>query len=361
MKHQYKIAVYAIAKNEEKFINRWYNSMQEADAIYVLDTGSTDKTYELLKEKGVQVIKKEITPWRFDKARNESLNLVPEDYDICVCSDLDEVFPPGWRDILENAWEPTTKQLSYLYNWNHDEQGKPLISFRYEKIHTRQDFKWIYPVHEVLEYTGTNYHKTYCNNLILDHYQDTNKSRSSYLPLLELSVKENPQNDRNMHYLGREYMYYERYQEAIDTLIKHLELPTSTWKDERCASMRFIARSYANLKRFKEAIMWANEAIKEAPYLKDPYIEAALIYYKINDYQNIIKVCNKSFKASNNNYSYINERFSNDETVYDLLSIAYFYTGNYKKALTNIKKAIKINPNERLKNNLIIIKKALQK
>ena len=39
-----KICVYAISKNEEKFVKRWTESMKEADEIYVLDTGSTDKT-----------------------------------------------------------------------------------------------------------------------------------------------------------------------------------------------------------------------------------------------------------------------------------------------------------------------------
>ena len=52
-----KIVVYAITKNEEKFVNRWFNSMKEADEIYVLDTGSTDNTVELLKELGVNVKK----------------------------------------------------------------------------------------------------------------------------------------------------------------------------------------------------------------------------------------------------------------------------------------------------------------
>ena len=65
-----KIVVYAISKNEEKFARRWVNSMKEADEIYVLDTGSTDNTVNLLKEMGVNVVCKEIKPWRFDVARN---------------------------------------------------------------------------------------------------------------------------------------------------------------------------------------------------------------------------------------------------------------------------------------------------
>ena len=32
--NKYKIVVYAISKNEEKFVDRWVDSMQEADEIY---------------------------------------------------------------------------------------------------------------------------------------------------------------------------------------------------------------------------------------------------------------------------------------------------------------------------------------
>ena len=65
-----KICVYAICKNEEKFVQRWYDSMKEADKIFVLDTGSTDGSYDALKKLGVIVKKEEIKPWRFDVARN---------------------------------------------------------------------------------------------------------------------------------------------------------------------------------------------------------------------------------------------------------------------------------------------------
>lgn len=43
-----KICVYAICKNEKSNIEKWLTSMNEADYIVVLDTGSTDGTYEML-------------------------------------------------------------------------------------------------------------------------------------------------------------------------------------------------------------------------------------------------------------------------------------------------------------------------
>ena len=338
-----KIAVYAISKNESKFVDRFMDSIKDADGVFVLDTGSTDDTVLKLEQRGAIVSKEEINPWRFDVARNKSLELVPLDYDVCICLDLDEVIKEGWREKILEVWKEDTTRLRYTYNWKL-ENDKPVISFYAEKIHSRKGYKWIHPVHEILK--GENEVFVTTDDITINHYPDDTKSRSSYLPLLELSVQEDPFNDRNVHYLGREYMYYGRYQECIDTLIKHLNLPKATWKDERCASMRFIARSYKNLNRYEEARMWLEKAIKEAPYLRDGYVEMMLLNYLLEEWELIIKYGNEALKILKHPKTYINEPFTFDHTVYDLLSIAYY----------NLNKALEISPNdERLINNKKII------
>ena len=87
--------------------------MSEADKIFVLDTGSTDNTVKILKEKGVNIKVEKITPWRFDIARNKSLEMVPKNYDNCVCTDIDELFDKGWREELEKIWNKKVKQVKY--------------------------------------------------------------------------------------------------------------------------------------------------------------------------------------------------------------------------------------------------------
>ncbi len=354
-----KIIVYAIAKNESKFVKRWYNSMKEADEIHVLDTGSTDDTKEKLQELGVIVHEKIFKPFRFDEARNTILNLLPDDADLCISTDLDEIFLPGWRKILENNYHGETR-VSYTYNWHLDENGIPDVTFYLDKIHTRHDYKWTHPVHEVLTNINHNETRVTIPELISNHYPDKDKSRSNYLPLLELSVKEDPEDDRNMHYLGREYMYYGRWQEAIDTLIKHLNLKSATWHDERCASMRFIGRCYKNLKRYDEAIMWYEKAIKEAPYLRDAYMELAILYYEQENYEKVYMYLKQALKIRTHQKTYINELFSWNETIYDLLSIACYNLNYLPEALYYIDKALEINPNnERIKNNKLLIDKVL--
>lgn len=350
-----KVAVYAICKNEEKFVDRWYNSIKDADGIFVLDTGSTDKTLELLKKYPINVFEEQIKPWRFDVARNKSLELVPDNFDICLCIDLDEVMHGGWKEEILKSWNSDTTRLHYIYNWYIDKYNKPQITFYLDKIHKRHGYKWVNPVHEVL-ICDSEEKNVYNHNIILDHFPDYTKSRKSYLPLLELSIREDPYNDRNMHYLGREYMYYKRWQECIDTLIKHLNL-NSTWKDERAASMRFIARSYINLNRYDEAKMWLDKAIKEAPYLREAYAEKAMLYYSLKDYRNATKYGLKSLKIKNKPLTYINELFAYNETIPLIISNSYYYLNDINKAIYYVRKALKINPNnEDLHYNLNFFK-----
>ena len=355
-----KICVYAICKNEEQFVDRWYNSMKEADAIYVLDTGSTDGTVDKLRKLGINVEVKEIKPWRFEIARNISLDMVPEDCDICVCTDLDEVLNEGWRAELEKVWKDDTTRCRYIYNWKLDDSDKPIISFYYEKFHSRKGYKWIYPVHEILS-TEEKENWVSTDKIVLNHYPDSTKSRGSYLGLLELSVKEYPESDRNRHYLGREYMFHGKWNEAIDTLLSHLKMDNATWKDERAASMRFIARCYKELNRLEEARMWLKKAIEEAPYLRDAYMELSLLEYRESNWLEVDKYCKEALKIKINDRSYINEPFTFDETVYDLLSISNFQLGKYKDALYYVNEALKINnKDERIKRNKELIEEQVK-
>lgn len=350
-----KICVYAICKNEEKFIERWYESVKEADGIYVLDTGSTDNSVKFLKSLGVVVRQQIISPWRFDIARNKSLEMIPDDYDICICLDLDEVLNKGWSKTIKSLWKDGLTRLRYVYNWSLDKNNQPIISFYGEKIHKRKGFTWVNPVHEILKYKGEEKY-LYTDKVIVNHYPDSKKSRSSYLPLLELAVREDPRNDRNMHYLGREYMYYGKYEEAISTLERHLSLESATWKDERCASMRFIARCYMKLNRPREALMWSNLAIKESPYLRDPYMEKALITYELKKFKETEKLCREALKIKKHPKTYINEVFTTDLNIYDILSVVCFYNGKYRSSLRYVKMALELDKdNERLLSNKKLI------
>lgn len=333
--------------------------MKEADKIYVLDTGSSDKTVDILKELGVTVKQEFLKPFRFDVARNKSLEMIDDDMDICVCTDIDEVFEEGWRKKLEEAFKPGVTRVAYTYNWSLDEKNRPVVSFYLDNAHLNKMYKWTHPVHEVLTCLGKE-NRVIREDIVLDHYPDSTKSRSSYLPLLEMSVKEDPEDDRNTHYLGREYMYYKMWNKAIETLKRHLSLKKATWKDERCASMRFIGRCYKNLGKRKEALKWYLKALDEAPHLKEPYGEIGLYYYEDEDYETALDYFLKALKIDKGYKSYITEYFCTDFYLDDLISVCLYNLGRYKDALVYVDLALEIEEDERILNNKRLILKKLK-
>lgn len=359
-----KIAVYAISKNEEKFVERWVDSMCEADEIVVLDTGSEDNTVDKLRERNVKVSKEKISPWRFDVARNRSLELVSYDTDICVCTDLDEVFQKGWRSSLEKQWKEGTTQARYRYTWSFNPDGSEGIVFWAEKIHSRNGYKWTHPVHEILERTdkGGSSNVITLKGVQLDHHPDETKSRGQYLKLLELSVLEDPDDDRNMHYLGREYLYKGMWDKCIETLKIHLCMPTATWADERAASMRYIAKAYLMKKNIEKAKLWYMQAIVQAPHLREPYVDLARLLFSQNDWEGVIYFINQALRIKERPQTYISDSDSWGSLSYDLLSISFYKTNRIFEAFRAAKIAEKMSPfDERIKNNVKIIGDTIEK
>lgn len=355
--NKYKVCVYAICKNEAKNADRWYNSMKEADEVIVLDTGSTDGTMEILQKLGAKVYFKEYPLFRFDVARNDSLNLVPADCDICVCTDIDECFNVGWRQKVEEAWDKNVDRLSYKIIWNVLENGKEGLVYYISKIHKRNNFKWTHAIHEVLEYTGSDNCKTLTlNTIYLTHYQDATKSRKKYLELLELDAIERPDDARSMHYLGREYMYYNMLDKAITTLKKHLSMNGSNWAAERAASMRYIASCYERKGDILQARKYLFLSIGEAPEFREAYVHLARLEYMQSDWNGVIYLVKNALKITQKSTEYLNEADAWGHLPYDLLSIALYNIGNYREALDNVNICLENEPNNvRFLNNKKII------
>lgn len=356
-----KVAMYAICKDEAQFVDAWMDSASEADVVVVTDTGSTDDTVEKLRSRGAQVYSIHVSPWRFDIARNCSLQLVPADVDVCVCTDLDERFEPGWRTKLERSWTKEATRLKYMFTWKFNSDGSRGPTFWKGKIHRRHGFRWVHPVHEVLYYYGDDPDVTVADPTIqLNHYPDVAKSRGQYLPLLELSVKEDPEYSDNVFYLGREYMYYGKWDRCIETLEAFLKLPGATWADQRSAAMRFIAKSYRMKRQREQAVRWLYRAIAEAPYLREPYVEMAKWAYEDKHWPKVYFMALEAAAITRKRPSYLTEASAWDHTIYDLGALASYRLGDYRTAYDFAKKALAAAPdNERLRINLERIRRML--
>ena len=84
-----------------------------------------DETSALAVAAGVNVVTQVFDPWRFDVARNHALSLIPDDVDLCISLDLDEVMVPGWRAALE---------ASIYERHGHSRPDSHLVAFANERV-----------------------------------------------------------------------------------------------------------------------------------------------------------------------------------------------------------------------------------
>ena len=353
MEKNWKVCVYAICKNEMKFLDKWLDSMSEADYVVVLDTGSTDGSYEFLKNDArcTRVEQEVISPWRFDVARNKSMELVPEDTDIYVCTDPDELFDKGWCKTLKERWTEDADRGFYTYAWNHDPSGAPMNVFKYDKIHTK-DYVWKYPVHEVLwpikKDLGEQVGIQFGEDIYLHHWQDLTKDRRSYLDILKVAVAENPGDCHIFHLYAREHLLQKKYLEAKRLfikliLMKNIDLPI--YGEVKLDSFLMLAELSIINEDYDEAIYWAKEFIKTNNSFREPYLVIANVYNMCSESANakrILDMMDENCKVRH--YSWV-EKSANWSYMRDvILGDAMYGLGNYAEALKCINVALKHEP-----------------
>jgi glycosyltransferase involved in cell wall biosynthesis len=339
-----KIAVYTIAKNEEAFVQKWADSCADADYRLILDTGSVDNTTHLAHSLGIHTITREFSPWRFDTARNTALSMLPQDIDMCIALDMDEVLQLGWREALETIPTGTTRpRYKYIWSWNPD--GSEGLVYGGDKIHNRHGYTWKHPVHEVLKpLDGETQH--WVDGLEIHHHPDSSKSRSQYLPLLKLAVEEDPRDDRNQFYLARELFFSGDYGLAQYHFSRHLDL--STWNPERAASHRYLAKMVPNAADYH-----LYRAIAEDPTRRESWVALAMHYHHERNWLGVRNTVSMALAITEKPLDYLCEADAWGWLPHDLMAVACYHLGDMDEAWFHGSQALALNPtDERLKTNL---------
>jgi tetratricopeptide (TPR) repeat protein len=346
-----KIAVYAICLNEEGFVRRFMDSCRDADMVVIADTGSTDGTVAAFREEGAIVHSIDIKPWRFDHARQAALELVPEDVDICVSLDLDQVLAPGWRAALERGWKPPINQAYYTLAWskNHDGSPRQVLDNR---IHARHGFIWRYPIHECVFSVEPDRHIVIIRHLRINHLPDPDKSRGQYLGLLEDIAREEPERPRHAHYLAREYMFVGRYEEAIAEFERHMTLQPFTGDMERNLSLRMSGQCKDALGDAEGALALYRQAAEEAPLTRGALIDLAWALYQREQWAECYDLAVRAAAMPNISSDYGVE---SDTGVYpeDMAAICGWRLGHLEDALAYGRTAMRLAPDiERIRLNV---------
>jgi hypothetical protein len=351
-----RIAVYAIALNEERHARRFVEAAQGADLVLVADTGSRDGTVGCLEAAGAVVPRIAVRPWRFDDARNAALALVPGEIDICLALDLDEILSPGWADAVRRAWTPGATRGRYLHVWTHRPDGSPDMHYIADRAHARHGYRWRHACHEAVYPDRIEERGVRIEGMQVDHWPDLEKSRGHYLGLLEATRDEDPDCSRNCFNLGREYRQHSRFEDAERELRRYLSLPASNWPAQNSAAMRHLAACRQSLGDDDGALDWYRRATVEAPLERDAWVALARALYKRGDWQGCFDALRAGLDLAHHPSSAISEPECAGHHPYDLASISAWRLGRIEEAARYAARAAELAPaDERLARNVHLI------
>ena len=324
-----KIAVYALARNESKHAAAWAESCRDADVRVVTDTGSDDDTVATLEAAGVTVRTGNVVPWRWDEAHNLSLHHVPADVDVCIRLDLDERIEPGWREIVEHEYgRDGANCLVYRYVYSRRPDGSPMTEFVLDRIHSRSGFRWMQATHEGLVCWDGEKRQRFAPGLVVHHHRDPGKRHSTDLKLLQVAVRESPNDARAWWYFARELDYHGS-PTAAGAFADYLGKPGGT-PTERAYALRILARLTGSEE-------YLHRAAAEAPHEADAWERLALAYYHREDWPRVLTFARAAIGARSQSHATDPQA---TPRAHELASIALWQQGQRAEALPHAREAV---------------------
>ncbi len=222
-KDELTLSVALIVKNEEAVLERCLKSVEGADEIVIVDTGSEDKTLQIAERYADNLLHFQ---WcdDFSKARNFAKQNCTSDWILSIDAD----------HINDTPIEEIKKEISRI-DANHEvafvnagDHHKMAILFK-----NKENIEWVGAVHEVLNKVATI--DTSVSQTILKNPKPGDEHRNLRILL------ESEKTDRTKFYLGREHFELQKYLDAIFWMEQYLEV--GTWIPEKAEAWLVIAQS----------------------------------------------------------------------------------------------------------------------
>lgn len=213
-----KISALTIVKNEADRIEKSINSYKDVvDEIIIIDTGSTDNTKEICTNLGCKVIDYE---WDndFSKARNFAIEQAK--YDCILFLDADEYFENkldnNFRKSVEDILNKEYTGVKFL-TYNLDVDYNKCINTCYGlKLFKNDGIKYRRSIHEVLDYGNGEIATLLGYNIVHTGYKisDDKEKLERNLKILKHNYDKHNYETMDLFYLTRENMMLGNYQEA---------------------------------------------------------------------------------------------------------------------------------------------------
>lgn len=238
------ISLCMIVKNEEATIERCLRSVEQiVDEIIIVDTGSTDKTKELVKQFTEKVFDFE---WidDFSAARNYAFSKATQEYILWL--DADDIFLDEDRQQfleLKAVLSRETDAVSMLYHLGHDQHGKLIGQIRRKRLVKRdKNYQWIGAVHEFLEASGTQLD----TEIVVTHQPLEHDSKRNLKIYERRQRKGEGFTARDLYYFANELRDHKLFNRAIEYYQKFLATKQG-WLEDNIGACASLADCYYEL------------------------------------------------------------------------------------------------------------------
>lgn len=333
------LAVLTMVKNEETSIGITVRSItKHFDTLIVYDTGSTDKTIDIIedicKTNQIKLHLKRGEFVSFPISRNEALDFaesIPAKFLILMDAG-DEFQCPMSKAELIRCFEqfPPKQNLGKRYGLGTVRQ-KWLVNGRIEDhldvrvVRNEMDYRYdpAFPVHErIAAVDGIDIVCDFSDIVCL--YQDRDKygqkTKERYTRDIEILLAAEP-NKRNLYFLAQSYMSIEDYENGYKYNVKSAEVPgTEISMNE---SVTYVRAGYcAIMTKMPKKIIFAalKRAMEFDDHPIDPYIYIMNYCIERGTAEDAIPYIDAAMKKDKNTKTLINHQFY-DYTRWNLISI----------------------------------------
>lgn len=274
-----------IVKNEEAVIGRCLESVKSfIDYWVIVDTGSSDKTIDVIKE-ALEGIPGEIyeRPWvDFEYNRNQALELAKPKADYIFLIDADEslVFNKEFVEPSltgEDGYYLTVRQIG-------------AVDFlRCSLIKAKLPWRWEGVLHESLVCDSSVQlgvlkgviNLCNANTKTSGRGLDPNKYAKD-AALLEQALLKDPYNARYVYYLAQSYAAAGNKGQALKYYVQRSEMPSFDYQ-ETFFSIYLAGKILESFDDFEEALKWYFKAYSFLPTRAEPLLHAAIVYRKLGN------------------------------------------------------------------------------
>ena len=261
------ITLYAIAKNEEKNIEKFINNSKKFSHTIVVDTGSTDNTIQLLRDAGIEVYEHPQTREEFDfsVARNQALSYIKTDwaFSLDFNEDLDEFFPEG-LDVIAGEF---TAFRHERYDKVGDEEPT-LGQTAHTRFHRTKNYTWTNAVHESLVFIPTEEHlndsAVDTTIKIIKNIHNTIDKQFLYLSICEREFEKDKSNTYYLWFIFKHYFEVKNFNKALELGQEYLNLSKAYFDPTRVDVFIMCSIVLINTKDIQRASNYAFHALSES-------------------------------------------------------------------------------------------------